>query len=164
MKQVINILIRNPRIEILRKKYDHVFTKVKTHLTLVYPFEVEDQAKLTEHIEYCLQGVEPFEIVFEKFRKSSNYLVLDAGKNQEKLLNLNKKLNTGILAGFENKELSIYLPHITMGAFDSHEDLMKVLNELRVRGSNFRVMVSKISLMTLNEDGSAKEIRNFALK
>jgi 2'-5' RNA ligase len=164
MKQVINIIINNPRIEILRKKYDPGINKYKTHLTLVYPFEVKDQAKLAEHIEYCLAGVEPFEIIFEKFRKSSNYLVLDAGKNQEKLLNLYKKLNSGILAGFENKELSIYLPHITIGVFDSHEELMKVISELRSRGSNFRVMVDKISLLTLNEDGSAKEIRNFALK
>jgi len=164
MKQAIYICISNPRIEALRKKYDHVFTKIKTHVTLVYPFEVKDQAKLNEHIEYCLEGIEPFEIVFEKMRKSNNYLVLDVGRNQETLLNLYKKLNSGILAGFENKELSIYLPHITLGMFDSHEELMKVINELRVRGSNFRVMVDKISLVTLNDDGFAKEIKNFLLK
>ena len=164
MTQVINIPIKNPRIEALRRKYDKVFRNRKTHVTLVYPFEVKDQAKLFEHIEYCLEGIGPFEIVFEKVRKSSNYLVLDVAKNQEKLLMLSKKLNSGILSGFENKELSIYLPHITLGIFDSHEALMKVINELRARGSNFRVMVNKISLLTLNEDGSAKEIKNFVLK
>ncbi len=164
MKQAINIQINNPRIEILRKKYDHVFKKVKTHVTLVYPFEVKDQVQLAEHIESCIGGLESFEIVFDKFRKSGNYLVLDVGKNQEKLLSLHKKLNSGILSGFENKELSIYLPHITMGIFDSHEELMKVINELRARGSNFRVEVNKISLITLNDDGSAKETKNFLLK
>ena len=164
MKQAIIVLVKNPRIEILRKKYDKVFRHIKTHLTLVYPFEIEDQAKLAEHIEYCLQGIGPFEIVFEKLRKSGNYLVLDARKNKEKLLYLYKKLNSGILSGFENKELSIYLPHITLGMFDSHEELMKVINELRERGSNFRVMVNKISLVTLNDDGSAKDIKNFVLK
>ncbi len=164
MKQVINILINNPRIEVLRKRYDKVFTNVKTHVTLVYPFEVADQVKLAEHIESCLEGIGPFEIVFRKVRKSSKYLVLDVDKNQEILLKLYEKLNTGILRGFENKELSIYLPHITLGVFDSHEKLMKVINELRARGSNFRVMVDKISLLTLNDDGSAKEIKNFKLK
>lgn len=164
MKQVINIQISNPRIEILRKKYDKVFKNVKTHVTLVYPFEFENQTKLCEHIEYCLAGIEPFEIVFEKLRKSGNYLVLDVSKNKEKLLLLYKKLNSGILSGFENKEISIYLPHITLGVFESHEELMRVINELRARGSNFRVIVDKISLITLNEDGSAKEIKNFTLK
>lgn len=163
MKQAIYILISNPRIEILRKKYDRVFRKRKTHLTLVYPFEVKDQVKLAEHIEYCLAGIKPFEIVFERVRKSRNYLALDVGKNQEILLNLYKRLNSGILAGFENKELSIYLPHITLGTFDSHEELMKVINELRLRGSNFRIIVDKISLITLNKDDSAKEIKNFKL-
>ena len=90
MKQVINILINNPRIEILRKKYDPGINNYKTHLTLVYPFEVKDQAKLREHIEYCLDGIESFEIVFDKLRKSSNFLVLDVGKNKEMLLKLHK--------------------------------------------------------------------------
>ena len=164
MKQVINILISNPRIDILRKKYDKVFKKIKTHVTLVYPFEVKDQAKLQEHIEYCLSGIEPFEITFEKFRKSGNYLVLDVGRNQDKLLDLYKKLNSGILSGFENKDISIYLPHITMGLFDSNEELMKALGEMRQRGSNFRITVDKISLLTLNDDETAKEIKNFELK
>jgi 2'-5' RNA ligase len=164
MKQAINIQISNPRIEILRKNYDHVFKNRKTHVTLVYPFEVQDQVELAKHIEYCLEGIEPFELVFEKVRKSNNYLVLDVGRNQEKLLNLYKKLNSGILSGFENKDISIYLPHITLGMFDSNEELMRVINELRLRGSNFKVMVDKISLLTLNEDGSAKEIKNFMLK
>lgn len=163
MTQVINILINNPRIEILRKKYDPGINKYKTHLTLVYPFEVKDQAKLKEHIEYCLAGIEPFEIVFERVRKSGNFLVLDVGKSQEKLLYLYKKLNSGILGGFENKEISIYLPHITLGIFDSNEELMKVINELRARGSNFRVIVNKVSLLTLNEDGSMKSKEDFKL-
>jgi 2'-5' RNA ligase len=163
MKQVINIAITNPRIEILRKKYDHVFTKVKTHITLVYPFEVSNQTELIKHLEYCLEGIGKFEIVLEKFRKSKNYLVLDVGKNKGVLLNLYKKLNSGILTGFENKDISIYLPHITMGVFDSHESLMNTINELRIRGSNFRVMVDKISLLTLNGDGSAKSEQIFKL-
>lgn len=164
MKQTINILINNPRIEILRKKYYKDFKKYKTHLTLVYPFEIKDKVQLKQHIEYCLKDIKPFEIVFDKLRKSSNYLVLDVNKNQELLLNLYKKLNSGILCGFENKEISIYLPHITLGVFNSNEELMGVLGELRERGSNFRVVVDKISLLTLNDDGSAKAIRNFVLK
>jgi 2'-5' RNA ligase len=164
MKQAIVILVKNPRIEILRKAYDKDFKKYKTHITLVYPFEVKDRAKLIEHIEYCLKGIEPFEIVLERARKSNNYLFLDVTKNQETLLNLYKTLNSGILRGFENNEFSIYRPHVTLGRFNSHEELMTVINELRERGSNFRIMVDKISLITLNDDGSAKDIENFKLK
>jgi len=164
MKQVINIQISNPRIEILRKKYDHKFKKIKTHLTLVYPFEVKDQGKLIEHIEYCLKGISPFEIVFERLRKSDNYLVLDVTKNRKTLLALYKKLNSGILSGFENKDISIYLPHITLGLFKCHEELMQAIGELRARGSNFRFMVDKISLANLNEDDSVNGIQDFVLK
>lgn len=164
MKQVINIMIDNPRIEVLRKKYDADFKRFKTHLTLVYPFEVKDQAKLIEHIQYCLSGLEPFEIIFEKLRKSRDHLVLDVSRNQEKLLTLYKKLNSGILAGFENKEISLYLPHITLGVFNTHEEMMKVINELRARGSNFKAIVNKITLLTLNKDDSIHKTQEFVLK
>lgn len=164
MKQVINIPIINSRIEIMRDNYDRAFRKIPTHVTLVYPFEVKDQAKLIEHIQLALQGLQPFEITFERLRKSNNYLVLDVDKNQRILLDLYKKLNKGILEGFENKELSIYLPHVTLGNFDSNEDLMKVITELRGRGSNYRVMVDKINLLTLNADNSVKDKKEFLLK
>lgn len=164
MKQTINILIDNPRIENLRKKYDPNYKKIKTHLTLVYPFEVQKQDKLKEHIEYCLGGLENFEIIFQKVRKSKNFLVLDVTTNRQKLLDLYKKLNSGVLAGFENKELSIYLPHITLGFFNSDEELMKVINELREIGSNYRVLVDKINLVTLNKDDSIKEVESFNLR
>jgi len=164
MKQTINILIDNPRIENLRKKYDPNYKKIKTHLTLVYPFEVQEQDKLKEHIEYCLNGLENFEIIFQKVRKSKNFLVLDVTTNRQKLLDLYKKLNSGVLAGFENKELSIYLPHITLGFFNLDEELMKVINELREIGSNYRVLVDKINLVTLNKDDSIKEVESFNLR
>jgi 2'-5' RNA ligase len=164
MKQVINIIIDNPRIENLRRKYDVNYKKFKTHLTLVYPFEVKDQEKLKEHILFCLARLEPFEIVFQKVRKSKNFLVLDVTTNRQKLLDLYKKLNSGILAGFENKEISIYLPHLTLGVFDSNEALMEVINELRSIGSNYRILVDKINLATLNEDNSIKDIETFVLK
>ena len=138
MKQTIFIPIKNPRIDALRKKYDTNFKKIQTHVTLVYPFEVRDQIQLTHDLDYCLKELVSFEIVFENFRKSSNYLVLDAGKNQRILLELYKKLNSGILAGFENKDISIYLPHVTIGKFNLNEDLMMALGEMRSRGSNLR--------------------------
>lgn len=164
MKQVINILLSNPRIEILRKKYDPFYKKIKTHLTLVYPFEVKDQEKLIEHIDYCLKDTHPFEIVLDNVRKSGNYLVLDVGRNRALLLDLYHRLNSGILKGFENKELSIYIPHITLGIFNSNEELMTVINLLRERGSNFKFIVEKINLSTLNEDNSIKETKTFLLK
>jgi len=164
MKQVINILINNSRIENLRRKYDSSFKKVKTHLTLVYPFEVYNQEELKKHIEYCIKNFPPFEIVFQKVRKSKNFLVLDVTTNKHKVLELYKKLNSGILSGFENKDLSIYFPHITLGIFNSHEELMDVINELREIGSNYRIVIDKINLVTLNKDDSIKEVENFELK
>jgi len=163
MKQSIVIPIKSIRIDKLRKKYDPYFSKIKTHVTLVYPFEVEDQNKLIEHINYCLEKIESFEITFHKLRKSKNFLVLDVERNREKLLRLYKLLNSGILSGFENKELSIYLPHITLGIFNSNPELMEAIKGLRGRNLDFRVDVKGITLLTLNEDNSIKTEKSFNL-
>jgi len=164
MKQVINIIIKNKRLEILRKKYNSPFKNLPAHITLVYPFEVSDQDMLIKHIEHCLLGINPFEITLQKVRKSSNYLVLDVVRNKAILLNLHKKLNSGMLSGFENKELSIYLPHITLGFFKEIPELMQAINDLRQQNLNYRIDVNKISLLTLNDDDSVKSRKDFKLK
>ncbi len=157
-------MLKSKRLDILRKKYDPLYKKYKTHITLVYPFQVEDQEKLVQHIESCIQGIEPFDITLQKCRKSGNYLVLDVARTKELLLKLYKKLNSGILSGFENKELSIYLPHVTLGFFENVSDLMPALNNLRQQNLDFRVDIDHIDLLTLKEDDSVKEIRHFPLK
>jgi 2'-5' RNA ligase len=164
MKQVINIIIKNKRLEILRKRYNPPFKKIPAHITLVYPFEVSDQEKLIVHIENCLKGINPFEITLQKVRKSGNYLVLDVVKNKTLLLNLYKKLNSELLSGFENKELSLYLPHITLGLFDNIQELMQAINSLRQQNLSYRIEVEKISLLTLDSKDSIISRRDFKLR
>lgn len=163
MKQTINILLKSKRLDILRKKYDSPYKKIKTHITLVYPFEVENQERLTEHIEHCLTGLTQFKITLQKARKSGTHLVIDAVDNNEILIDLYKKLNSGILAGFENKELSIYLPHVTLGVFSAPEKMSEALAKLREQNLSYLIDVDAINLLTLNSDDSVKETKAFKL-
>ncbi len=163
MKQTINILLKSKRLDILRKKYDSPYKKIKTHITLVYPFEVENQEKLVEHVEYSLCNMSQFKITLHKARKSGRHLVLDVADNKTILINLYKKLNSGILTGFENKELSIYLPHVTLGVFDSNEKMNEALSNLREQNLSYSIDVDAINLITLNGDDSIKDIKAFKL-
>ena len=163
MKQTLNIILKSKRLDILRKKYDSPYRKLKTHITLVYPFEVENQEKLTAHIEQCLAGLIQFKITLQKARKSGQHLVIDVAENKNILIDLYKKLNSGILAGFENKELSIYLPHVTLTALDSAEKMSAALSSLREQNLNYSVDIDAINLVTLNADDSVKETKVFKL-
>jgi len=163
MKQTINILLKSKRLDILRTKYDSPYKKVKTHITLVYPFEVENQEKLVEHIEYSICGISQFKITLQKARRSGKHLVLDGADSKNLLIDLYKKLNSGILAGFENKELSIYLPHVTLGVFESNEEMNEALAKLREQNLSYLIEVDAINLLTLNSDDSVKEIKVFKL-
>jgi 2'-5' RNA ligase len=163
MKKTINILLKSKRLDILRKKYDSPYKKIKTHITLVYPFEVKNQEKLAEHIEHCLTGLTQFKITLRKAKKSGKQLVIDAVDNNELLMDFYKKLNSGILTGFENKELFIYLPHVTLGVFNSTEKMNEALAKLREQNLSYLVEVDAINLLTLNSDNSIKDIRSFKL-
>lgn len=163
MKQTINLLLKSKRLDILRTKYDSPYKKIKTHITLVYPFEVENQEKLVEHIESSICGLSQFKITLQKARKSGKHLVLDVVENKNLLIDLYKKLNSGILAGFENKELSIYLPHVTLGVFESSDKMSEALANLREQNLSYSVEIDAINLLTLNSDDSVKEIKVFKL-
>ena len=56
MKQVLTIFLeKDEQIEQIRKKYVPNYEKFEPHITLVYPFEIEDQDKLKEHISELLK-------------------------------------------------------------------------------------------------------------
>jgi len=88
---------------------------------------------------------------------------LDGADSKNLLIDLYKKLNSGILAGFENKELSIYLPHVTLGVFESNEEMNEALAKLREQNLSYLIEVDAINLLTLNSDDSVKEIKVFKL-
>jgi len=71
MKQVINILLKlDKKIEKIRRKYDPYSNKFKPHITLVYPFEFQDQEALISHIKNSIKGIKPFKISLEKIGES----------------------------------------------------------------------------------------------
>ncbi|MCX7883805.1 MAG: 2'-5' RNA ligase family protein [Caloramator sp.] len=88
-------------IDKLRKKYDPLYTHVKPHITIVFPFESNIPSDdLKEHIQNSLYGISSFEIVLKgiepvnSFRK---FLFLNIEKGGNYIIELHKRLYTGIL-------------------------------------------------------------------
>lgn len=166
MKQVINILLKlDKRVERIGRKYGALSDEIKPHITLVYPFEINDQKELTKHIENVISKSVKFKITLKGLRKSEKgyYLYLLVNRGRDKILELYKGLNSGILSGFENKDMPSFVPHISLGIFNSEEQINKAIKEIGKQNLKVECLIDKINLLTL-EGHKIISFKEFKLK
>jgi len=164
MKQIINIFINNPKLEKLRKKYDPNYKKYKTHLTLVYPFEIKDQKKLYDHIFKYTKKIGSFNANFSKIGRSEKdfylYLLPDLESHQL-FMQLHRTLSSNILSFVKNEDLPKYVPHIPIGFFKSEEERETAIREIQKEGINLNLKIEEVHLLNLNPDGSLNSVNTF---
>ena len=166
MKQVLAIFLnKDKKIEQIRKKYVPDYEKFEPHITLVYPFEFENQDKLKEHISASIKDFEPFEISLKGLQKSAKgyYLYLLVNKGKEKLISLHEKLNGGILNNFRNPDMPKYIAHLSIGVFESEEERERAIKEISKMNINFETKIDSIQLLTIDENHSLKSKEDFHL-
>tara|TARA_Y100000310_G_C20343338_1_gene650860 strand:+ start:203 stop:703 length:501 start_codon:yes stop_codon:yes gene_type:complete len=166
MKQVLTIFLeKDEKIEQIRKKYVPNYEKFEPHLTLVYPFEFQDQDKLKEHISESLKDFEPFNVSLKGLQKSAKgyylYLLVDNGK--EKIVSLHEKLNGGILNNFRNPDMPKYIAHLSIGVFENEEQREKAIDEISKMNIKFKMKLNSIQLLTIDEEHSLKSKEDFCL-
>jgi 2'-5' RNA ligase len=164
-KAIVIFFQGNKKIEAIRKKYDPFYKEVKTHLTLVYPFNNINPKKLKKHIISSLSTKKSFKVVLNGFQNSSKdyYLYLLVKKGKSKIINLYHKLNSGVLRGFENKDMKKFIPHVTLGIFKDKKDISRARKELRNIKIATDFTIDKISLLTFKKGRKIKARKDFKL-
>lgn len=165
MKQVINIPL-GPISEVdeVRQRYDPGFPKVENHITLVYPFEVYSRDDLIRHISRALRGFQSFEITLSGLKKSAKdyYLYLLVDKGKEEVVKLHERLNSGLLKGVKNEDMPMYIPHITLGIFDSEEEIDNAVKEISQKEIYFKLDIREVELLSF-EGGKSVSRKKFSL-
>jgi len=156
------VFIKNKEVNLIRKRFDK--RPIKTHLTLVYPFQPKNI--IIKKLQKFLKSQSSFEISFEGFGKSKKdyYLYFLVNKNKDKLLRLHKELYKLLGLKFNNFDMLKYIPHISLGIFDSKEAIDKELKKLNKKDYKFNYLIDEVSLVTLGYDWKSKSIKNFKLK
>lgn len=166
MKQVINILLKKDKsIERIREKYVSDYKKLRPHINLVYPFEINDQKELYNHINKSIKGTKPFKLTLKGLKKSSKefYLYLLADEGNAELIKLYKNLNSGILKNFRNKSMPKYIPHLTIGVFKTKREIDCAMKELKGNKIRYETEIKSIQLITLDKNNLISRVKNFAL-
>ena len=165
MQAIVIMLKKDRKIEAARKKYSK-YHKFRPHISLVYPFRNINQKKLYKHIKNSIKDIKKFKIILRGLKKSARdyylYLLVDNGKKQ--VMQLYRNLNLGILTGFENKDMLRYIPHLTLGVFNSKEEIDNAQIQINKKKLICEDVADSIQLLTLNQNYSIKHIKNFKLK
>jgi 2'-5' RNA ligase len=144
----------------IRELYDPLAHHVRPHITIVFPFESDiETSELEEHILTVLSEITPFEIILNGITPTnslSKHLFLNIQKGNDKIIELHRKLYTGILQNHFPEWLNgkVFFPHMTVGNFDNEEDFEMAINETRNIIDSFKTIVNEISVEIIdkNED------------
>jgi 2'-5' RNA ligase len=157
-------------IDKVREAYDPLASHVKPHITLVFPFDSDIKAnELKEHISCVLSEVTTFEIILKGITPTNSfgkYLFLNIQKGDSEIIELHKRLYTGILENYFPEWLKgkIFLPHMTVGSFSNDEDFEIAIDETRNIVDSFKATVKKISVEIIDENEDSIIELNIPLK
>lgn len=158
----IVIFIEDEKIDGIRKKYDK--RPIPAHLTLVYPFSSDDE-KMAEVKEY-INGLKKFSVMFNGFSKSKKdyYLYFDIDKNKKKLMQVHNRLYSILGIPFNNPDMPKYIPHVSLGVFDSMKEIDEAKNKLETNSFKVEHSVDKISIVNFGNDMKPKSIEDIYLE
>lgn len=145
-------------INAIRKKYDPLANHVRPHITLVFPFDSDLQPKeLKEHLTGALLNVTPFDIVLRGItpvKGHGNYLFLNIESGREEILEIHKRLYTGLLEKFLPAWLQSggYYPHLTVGNIENEEKYKAAIEETSQMKEAFETTVDTISVEIIDEN------------
>jgi 2'-5' RNA ligase len=157
-------------IDKVREQYDPLANHVKPHITLVFPFDSDiETTKLKEHLSSVLSQITCFEIILNGITPTNNfgkYLFLNIQKGNDEIIELHKKLYTGILQNHFPEWLKgkVFLPHMTVGNFNDEEDFEMAINQTKNIVDSFKTIVNEISVEIIDENEDSIIEINIPLK
>ncbi|MBZ9689317.1 2'-5' RNA ligase family protein [Clostridium estertheticum] len=161
LKRCIMIFLRFDNgqiIDSVRERYDPLENHVKPHITLVFPFDSGiETSELKDHISTVLYKSSPFEVILNGITPTNafgKYLFLNIQKGGNEIIEMHKRLYTGILQDYYPEWLKgkVFLPHMTVGNFDNEEDFIVAINETRNIIDSFKTTVNEISVEIIDEN------------
>jgi hypothetical protein len=121
-------------IEALRRAYDPLASVLPAHVTVVFPFaDARAATLLRDHIAANLAGVPPFDIaVATPTPEDGGYLFLRVTEGRDRVVEVHDRLYSGPLLAHRSATRG-YVPHVTIGRFDSPAALRTAASAARLR-------------------------------
>lgn len=133
-----------------RKRYDPHYALIPPHITLKYPFDMEDHeiAETINKIREIAKTIPPIPIKVTKvssFHPVNNVLYLKV-EEDEHLNELQNKLNQEEVGLEDNRHYS-FVPHLTIGQELSDEEHADILQSLNMKDIHHEEMIDRFQLL-----------------
>ncbi len=145
-------------IDEIRRKYDPLESHVKPHITLVFPFKNNiTYSEIRNHIENVLSSIKPFSLKLKgikPFRYNGNYLFLNINKGNDEIIEISKKLYTGVLEQYIPNwfKLVSYQPHMTVGKIEKEDEYLLAIEDTKRITESFETIVDMLSVEIIDEN------------
>lgn len=137
-------------IEDVRRRYDPNYKNVAPHITLVFPFESRiSRQDIEKHVAKVIGDMQCFMLKLHGIKRmygENYYLMLGVLEGMENIHELHERLYTGILRQFKPNWPGGFMPHMTIGQFESRDELNEAYNDLIHIKEIFSARICKISV------------------
>jgi 2'-5' RNA ligase len=146
-------------INSIREKYDPLATKVRPHITLVFPFESNLlKEKIEDHCRKALSPMRPFKLKMgQAVLMDDGLIFLSVAEGGGEIKRMHRSLYTGVFEQYRPHWLhgAAYLPHMTIGKAANKKSTTKYLEEFNRSGTRFSTIADTVSVEIINADESS---------
>ncbi len=137
-------------IDDIRRQFDPSFKHIAPHITLVFPFESSlGRQELMEHVAKAAGDMHCFDLKLHGIKRmdGENYYLMLGVLDGIKVVNdLHERLYTGILQQYKPDWPGGFIPHMTIGQFESNDDLIEAHSNLLHIKEIFSAHICRISV------------------
>ncbi len=137
-------------IDDIRRQFDPSYKLIAPHITLVFPFESSiRKQELMEHVSSAVGDMSCFDLKLHGIKRMDGenfYLMLGVLEGISVISDLHERLYSGILREFKPNWPGGFMPHMTLGQFESNDDLVEAHNNLVHIKEVFNAHICKVSV------------------
>lgn len=140
-------------IEAVRARHDPEASRIKVHLTLVFPAEVARES-LIAHVRTVLARFKSIRFVIRRaaaFRDAiggGSHIFLLPDEGHDEFVALHDHLYKGVLQPHLRTDMP-YVPHVTVGAYKSFEECGRVAEELNLENRTVQGVVHRVDIVAV---------------
>lgn len=141
-------------IDQLREAYDPLYSLIRPHITLVFPFESDLSSEvLKTHMKYVTKELSPFSTRLQGITGTPDqYLFLNVKQGNDRIIQLHDQLYTDSLVPFLSRRHS-YLPHLTVGQLSDSKEFEQALMDTKDFTQSFSTIINELQVELIDNEG-----------
>jgi len=141
-------------IELIRSRFDPAYTKIRPHITLVFPFYSDSSSEeIHRAVQTCITGIPAFTLTLHEISIKNTFLFLLPSAGKDSISALFHALYTGYFSPYLPPVLreEQFIPHMTIGTCTAETGRQRILEAKSLLG-NYTAWIDTVYVETIEAD------------